>query len=236
MQRFKAILWVLVLLSFLPGAGALAQQSTPASVAIHAPQAGQALKGIVPIVVSNAVEDFQSVELSFAYANDTTGTWFLIFEGDQPVDNATIAQWDTTTITDGEYNLRMVVNLLNGSQQTVTVAGLRVRNYSAAETDTPAPVTPTASSTPTNGGAPMIEGEPTTSTPEATSTIMQPTPTQTSPPLTVTVTPIPPNPAQISGEQVLLSMGVGVLVVAGVFALLGAYHWLRSLARKRYEE
>lgn len=187
----------------------------PITAAILSPQPGQALQGTVAIVVETAVEGFEAVELVFAYANNPTGVWFPIFQGNQPVSGETLAQWDTSQISDGTYTLRMTVKLSDGTQQSVEAAGLRVRNYTPIESDTPTPATP--SSTPPPQDTPVPSA-----TPTLTGTPRPPTPT-----------PLPANPAELGRTQVLGSVAQGGLVALGIFALAGLYGALRALRRPR---
>ncbi|MEJ5225563.1 MAG: hypothetical protein WHV44_13990, partial [Anaerolineales bacterium] len=66
---------------------AAAQEAAPTPnplAAIAAPQAGQTLQGQVRITGSAAVTGFAAYEVAFAYADDPTGTWFLIQRGETP--------------------------------------------------------------------------------------------------------------------------------------------------------
>jgi hypothetical protein len=193
-------------------------EATPGSgqktAAILSPKAGQALQGSIPVVVDTAVEGFETAELAFAYANNPTGTWFTIFQGNQPVSGEALMQWDTSQISDGTYTLRLTVRLSDGTQQDVNVAGLRVRNYTAIESDTPTPATPSA--TPPPQDTPMPSS----------------TPTPTGTPLPPSPTPLPVNPAVLGKNEVLGSMVKGVLVVLGAFALAGLYGALRRARRR----
>jgi hypothetical protein len=182
---------------------------------IISPLPGQALQGTVPIVVNTAIEGFEAAELAFAYAINPTGTWFTIFQGNQPVAGESLAQWDTSQISDGVYTLRLIVKMSDGTQQTVDVAGLRVRNYTAIESDTPTPVTPSATPPPKD------------------TTIPSATPTPTGTPLPPTPTLQPTNPAILGKTQVLVSVAQGGLVAAGLFALAGLYGTLRWMRRPR---
>jgi hypothetical protein len=154
-----------------------------------------------------------SFELSFAYFNNPTDVWFLIEQGNQPVMDADLAQWDTSTITDGIYTLRLVIILNDGSQQIVTVPGVRVRNYTPIETDTPNPVMLTETKL-------SILGP--TGTPIATSTPVPPT-----------VTPFPPNPAELNQKQVFDGVLKGGLTVLSLFAMGMLYRLIRSFIRDR---
>jgi len=194
-----------------------ADQPNPQAVAQNAqiisPQPGQALQGNFPVVVDTTVQKFQSVELTFAYANNPTQTWFLIYQGIQPVSNGPLAAWDTSLITDGDYHLRMVVTFLDGSQQTVEVKGVRVRNYTPVETDTPLPVTPTPLPALADTLVPTV-------TPTYTPGLPRPS-----------ETPLPPNPAVLSQADIWLHAGEGALVIFGLFALGSLYYALRRLSR-----
>ena len=179
--------------------------------AIISPQPGQVLQGSIPVVVDTSVEGFQSAEIYFGYSNDPTQTWFLIQTSETPLANAVLAQWDTTTITDGNYSLRLVVYRQNDKALETLLTGLRVRNYSPVETDTPAPATSTPSPEPGQE--------------------VKPTPTLT--PVAPTATLLPTNPAELTSANIMDSMGRGALVVFGFFVLLGAYIWIRTARRNK---
>jgi hypothetical protein len=192
-----------------------AQDSNPTEgvpqVAIYSPTTGQALQGTISVTGKTLVEGFLSAELSFAYTQDLTDTWFLIYESDKPVSAGELTQWDTSTITDGEYNLRLVVTLEDGSSLTAQNTNLRVRNYTPIETLTPEP---TVTHAPGDTLVPTI------------------TPTSSITPLPPTATPLPPNPAQITPQDILMTIGKGILVAFGFFALMGIYQLIRSTTRR----
>ena len=114
-MRTARFLFLSIIL-LLPVANAGAQETAP-QVEITSHNAGDAIRGIVPIEGNTEVEGFLSWELTFGYAGDTTGTWFFITESDQPVSGGILTQWDTTTLTDGTYNLRLTV-FLDGGRRT----------------------------------------------------------------------------------------------------------------------
>ena len=209
-------------LAFLRPTLAVAQQVTPTpstmqeGVRFISPLPGQALQGSVLIAGNTVVDGFQSAELSFSYANDSTDTWFLIQEYSAPVSDNALALWDTSTISDGNYRLRLAVTKSDGSQESALVPGLRVRNYTPIETDTPAPVPPAATPLPQ-------ETRPASATP---------IPTQTPTRILSTPTPLPPNPAVLSTQQVFASIFKGILATLGLFALGGLYQAARSLRRR----
>lgn len=179
-------------------------------LSIRSPLPGQAVQGSVPIAGSSAVTGFVSAEVSFTYASDQTGTWFFIGDTNDAVVDGTLAQWDTSSITDGDYDLRLRVLREDGSYLDAVILGLRVRNYTPIETATPTPVTPTATQMP---------GELT-----ATSTAI---------PMSLpSVTPLPTNPAEITGQDIAWGLGKGALAVIGLFALMGVYKLVNEIGNK----
>lgn len=164
-----------------------AAAQSDANIRIAAPASGETLRGLVSVMGTSAADGFATSELSFAYASDSTSSWFLIYQTDQPVTDGLLAAWDTTLVTDGDYHLRLRVILQDGSILESLVTGLRIRNQ--LPTETPAP----------------------TSTPEPTattefippSTPLPPTP-QSAPTSTrlPTPTPLPPNPASLTDSQI----------------------------------
>ena len=175
----------------------------PIEPQIISPQPGEVLRGNVPVVVDTTAPNFESVELTFMYEDDSSETWFLIHQGVRPVTGTLLVLWDTTTITDGNYRLQMIVKFDQGEQIAVLVPNLQVRNYSPAEMDAPTP------------------NPPTQILPPSTSTTA-PTWTQVSAAAASTAvppTPVPPmkNPAEIQPAEVLKSIGIGSLLVFFIF-------------------
>jgi len=178
---------------------------TPAGfpdIRITSPQSGQVLQGLVIVLGKSQITDFSSYEIEFAYQEDTTGTWFLLITSDQPVNHDTLIQWDTSTITDGTYKLRLTVTRKGGQQFQVYQENLRVRNYSAIETNLPIPHKPSLQITPSQ-------------TP--VKTVSPPTPT-----------PLPPNPAQLTRQQIQSSITRGALMVVAFFLVIAVYRILRT--------
>jgi hypothetical protein len=114
-------------------------QGTP--VEITSPQNGSTVRGQVEILGSMDVPNFASAELSFEYASEEDGSlpangWFSIQTFTQPRLDAPLAVWDTTSVTDGNYNLRLRVILQDGTIQDAFVTGLKIANDSAEPTPT----------------------------------------------------------------------------------------------------
>lgn len=201
-------------------ATATATPTPPAQPQITFPAGGDAVQGQVTLSGASGIPGFFYAELSFTYAGDTTGTWFLIEESFTPIQNSALATWDTFAITDGTYDLRLLITLVDGSQMETIVRGVRVRNYSQIETSTPTP-----SLTPTN--APTLD-QTLAFTPSALPTI---TLTPTGTPLPPTVTPLPRNPAEIVPQQIGDSLLRGAAGTLAAFLLLGMYTSLRRRRR-----
>jgi hypothetical protein len=148
------------------------------------------------------VPSFLSVQLDFAYASNPTNTWFTIQTFSQPLADSTLATWDTTSVTDGDYVLRLRVNFEDGTSQEVTVP-IKIGN-DALPTPSPEP----------------------SATPEP-DTVLIPTPfliaaspTPTDVPRS-TPTTLPANPVSLRQNQIYASLGRGALVILGLFALAG---------------
>jgi hypothetical protein len=189
-----------LLLTFFLAAVAGRSVAAQGLPAILSPQQGNVLQGVVTIRGSSNVTGFFSSEVDFSYTGDPTGTWFLISTGSQPVDSDILASWDTTTITDGNYNLRLRVTLTDGTHQDAIIPNLRVRNYTSIETPTPAPTAILPTLTPT--------------------VTLTPTPFPTP-------TPLPANPAVLTSKDISTSLAYGGLGAVIFVSVFGIYLWLR---------
>lgn len=195
---------VLVLIFFAALFGSFPAQVEPAGPEITRPAEGAALQGVVEIRGTSEIEGFLSAETAFAYEGEET--WFLIEQSSQPVTNGRLARWDTTTIADGTYNLRLVVHRRGGEPLEVLVRGLRVRNYSPVETS-----------------APVRQS---TAAPAA-----QPSATLAPLALLSTPTALPLNPVQVTGLELSASLTQGVVITLFVFLVIGIYAGVRRLSR-----
>ena len=179
-----------ILLSFWP------QFGPDDDLKIRAPLAGQALKGVVLVSGHTDIKDFQSAEVSYSYASGDA-SWFLVSQSREPVQDGQLAVWDTTTITDGDYNLRLQVLLTDGSVKEQVIQ-VRVRNYSPVETETPLPTVGVVAARPTATPTPAP--------------YRQPTPTD-----------LPANPASVSAADLDIYLRCGVVSAVLVLACLTLY-------------
>ncbi len=215
MHRFIFVILILFMM-LVPVSWVAAQTGVSAGVELTAPTSGTPLQGTVTIEGSTIAEGFISWEITFGYASDSTGTWFLITEGNEQVTRGVLTQWDTTTITDGDYNLRLTVYLQNGQREHFVVDNLRVRNYSPIETFTPSPT---------------VTATPYTETPQPSLTPTSTTqPTETSIPHTPT--PLPTNPAIITQSSINNSLIRGAAGALAAFVLIGLYLSIKRMIRK----
>lgn len=184
---------------------------TVGPISISYPLHGQTLKATVNITGSIALEGWTSFELAFADAASTEPNWFPFATGSNPLaEDGPLAVWDTTTVSDGEYILRLRVSSPAG-EQDVFVYGIRIRNYTV---DTPQPTsTPTITSTATATATATVT---TTFTPLPTSTPFS-TPTQ-----------LPPNPATLRSDEIVFNFLRGGLFSVMLFGIFGLLLHLRS--------
>jgi hypothetical protein len=183
--------------------GVIPELPTVGPVSVTYPIHGQTLKGIVKITGSIALEDWTGYELAFADTANAEPSWFVFATGTNPIIDGLLGTWDTATISDGEYNLRLHVFSPSGDQD-VFIYSVRIHNYTV---DTPEPTaTPPASATPS-------------ASPTATATATftpQPTSTPYSRP-----TPMPPNPASLRTDEIIFNLGRGALFTALLFGVFG---------------
>jgi hypothetical protein len=185
--------------------------------AIDSPASGQAVEGEIEIRGSNAVDGFQSYEVAFASAGDSTQSWNLILHNAQPIQDGIMAVWDTNAIPNGVYYLRLLIIKADGSQSVVTVGNIHVRN-GPDKTNLLSPTIMYVTQEPVEQ----------TSTPASQQKLL---PGEHS--LPSTPAPLPTNPAEITPQKVMQTFGTGAALSIGVFVLLGVYTGLRAILNGR---
>ncbi|MCC6500847.1 MAG: hypothetical protein IT313_11335 [Anaerolineales bacterium] len=177
----------------------LAAQDSP-PVAVASPASGEILRGEVTIIGSTDIPNFSSAQLDFKYASDDGDSWFPLAALSQPALDSPLYLWNTASITDGNYILRLRVTLTDGTIQEATVS-ISIQN------DTPlAEPTPSPTSTPESGIGFQV--------PTPFLLAASPTPTDVPRP---TPTPLPPNPASLTQSDISSSLTRGALVILGLF-------------------
>ena len=165
-------------------------QST--NISITSPISGDVIRGQVPITGNMDVPNFASAELAFSYASHPADSWFTIQTFPQSVKDSTLATWDTTALTDGDYILHLRVILQDGSSQDVVASDMKVRNDSPPLTETP---------TATESAGSVVN-------PLYTPTVQPDTPLPSFP----SSTPLPINPASVTSSSIYSNFERGVLM------------------------
>jgi hypothetical protein len=199
MKAFLFLFFVLLLTA--------AQDEPP--INITSPVSNDVLRGEVTIIGTTDASNFLSAQLDFTYASNPTSTWFTIQTFSQPVRDSTLTTWNTTSITDGDYILRLRVNYLDNTSQEITVP-IQIGN------DIP-PATPTVVITSTLESVSVL-------IPTPFLLAVSPTPTSLPRP---TPTALPTNPASVGQTAIYASLGRGALVIFSLFALSGLIIRLR---------
>lgn len=177
----------------------LAAQDSP-PVAITSPASGEILHGEITIVGSTDIPNFFSAQLDFKYASDDADSWFPLAALSQPALDSPLYLWNTASITDGDYILRLRVVITDGTFQEATVP-ITIQNDAPILTPTPV-----VTSTPESSIGVQI--------PTPFLLAASPTPTEVPRP---TPTPLPPNPASLTQSTILTSLGRGAIVIVALF-------------------
>lgn len=118
-----------------PGATALATAQTvpngmsgcvPEQIMITAPKPGDVVRGIVEITGTANVPNFAFYKYEIAPMG--TQNWSPISAARSPVTNASLGEWSTTSLTNGDYFLRLVITDNLGQELEPCVLAVRVLN------------------------------------------------------------------------------------------------------------
>jgi hypothetical protein len=107
--------------------------------AITSPVSGMAVQGKVDVHGYIKATNFAGYDLDFSHENETESGWFNISTNDRTPEDGLLGNWDTSSISDGNYQLRLTVRYKDDTKSEIIVEKIRVRNYSPIETDTPSP-------------------------------------------------------------------------------------------------
>jgi hypothetical protein len=242
-SRFGIIIALIGTLAIVAGVNRL--NAAPPSLtcgasnaSITSPQAGATLNGIIQIQGSASLgAEFQYYKLEFSPAGRDA---FTVFSGliRQPVEIGQLAVWDSASVPDGTYSIRLRVVDATGNYCDAEVTGLIVQNSvpiqpTEAPTEVPTEAPPVQAVVPT--GVPTIQiGVPTE--PGSTSA---PTPLATAGP-----TPTPGStsilPGGINTDSIFQGLGqifgnllrtflFGVVTMAGIMLVIGAIFFVRRV-------
>lgn len=200
------------------------QQQT--QVQIVSPEINAQVRGMVPIMGSALVPNFQFYKVEFG-VGPNPAQWAIIGDmRDQAVVNGQLAVWDTTRLPDGVYSLRLHAVKQDGNFEEFIVRQVAIANTQPTSTPTPeADLTPTPEPSPTQA--------PLEATPRATATvqIIAPTAALAQPTPTPTLSrPIQQREAlPIDPKGWPQAFCYGSLATGAVFVLLGIVFGLRRL-------
>ncbi|CAG0941411.1 partial penicillin-binding protein 1A, partial [Anaerolineae bacterium] len=156
------------------------------AMGISSPRDGQVLIGVAQIVGTVQMPDFDNYTVQLGFGSDPAD-WILLTRGTGPVQDGTLATWDTRRYPDGAYTIRLAMTDRNGKsfggRTRVVVANSPapppptarpIATATRTLTPVPTPVLPTLTRTRTPTLAPTV-----TATPTRTATIALPTATRT---------------------------------------------------------
>ncbi len=197
-------------------------------VEIISPEMSAELRGVVPIIGSASVPNFQFYKVEWG-VGPNPDEWAVIGElHDQPMINGELEVWDTNGVPDGVYTLRLQAVKQDGNWEEFYVRQLTIANNRPTPTPTPT-ATPTVSPTPAGEEEP--EEEP-GAEPEATATlhIIAPTDALAMP----TPTPTLSRPGQdrelpVDPKDWGQAFVFGGATMGAIFVLLGIAFALRRL-------
>jgi len=128
----RFLIFVFFVINFLPGR--FLQRNQLDLVRILTPQKGSVLQGNIDIVGTATGIGFQYAEVSFRYQKEDPGDWFLISQISEPKVDDFLLTWDTSSIVDGDYQVKIQAFYMDGHQIEAIIEDLRIRNYSPVET------------------------------------------------------------------------------------------------------
>ena len=189
-------------------------------VQITSPERNAEVRGVIPIIGSASLPDFQFYKIEFG-VGPNPADWAVIGSlRDAPVVNGQLEVWDTTKLPDGVYTLRLQAVKQDGNYDEFFVPQVAIVNSRPTATEAPTatatrPVTPTRRATP-----------------KATATlqIIAPTAALSMPTSTPTLSrPDQRNPLPVDPKGWGQAFCFGSLAMGAVFVLLGIVFGLRRL-------
>lgn len=150
-KRIWIIGLIFSILAIFPAATIAAPPKQGELAIIASPADNDVVRGVVSISGSAVHPSFQRYEISFAaepvVSNDQ---WVMIdVARTEQVVNGELITWDTNSVPDGSYSLRLRVVRLDGNYGETEVQHIVVANAQPTETPTPsASATPTVTPTP----------------------------------------------------------------------------------------
>ena len=101
-----------------------AQGCVPSQIVINSPGSGSDVSGIVDIVGTVDIPDFGFYKYEVAPLGSSN--WATVSAGREPVRDDILGRWDTSALTPGDFQLRLVVSDNQGHQEPPCVVVVRV--------------------------------------------------------------------------------------------------------------
>ena len=118
-------------------------QAVPIRVVIISPAPGSFVSGAISVFGSAIAPNFLQYQLEYGPEPNTANLWYPADAVRYaPVQDGLLGQWNTSTLPDGTYTLRLRVWLRDGTVLTSSVGGLQVRNSRPTPQPSATPVTP----------------------------------------------------------------------------------------------
>ena len=213
----------------LTGALRASAQDT-SSARIAAPKSGDSLFGQVSIQGTASNANMQRYILEFDSQDNDVERWFLIAGPiTQQVKDGVLAQWNTTAVPDGRYQIRLRVVLRDGTVLSDTVQNLHVNNKQPTPLPTilPSATPPPPTGAPTAGPSPTpVIQQPPTNTPRA----ILPTGVPTIVPLAPSAQDAPQSMVAVDALQNAFCGGFYLAIIA--FVIFGAYSIVHGRVRR----
>lgn len=146
-------LWAVVISILLLGVSVTTINATPVlqtQIEVTSPRPNAVLRGSVSVQGTANHPDFWKYEVHFAPGmNPPDNAWAVLLVREEPVINGQLAVWDTNTVPDGTYSLRLRVVRNDGNWEDLVIRPVSVQNQEPIPTETPEGTpTPLATLTP----------------------------------------------------------------------------------------
>lgn len=134
MKRKTVPLRLLLIAAGLFTAAGISARQDQDSAEIRSPRRGSTLSGTVQIVGSANHPQFQSYSVSYAPLPISAGGWTQIVPPQpEPVPSGLLAEWNTAELAPGRYQIRLIVQTVEGEPLVATVSDLQIEPAGAAD-------------------------------------------------------------------------------------------------------
>jgi PKD repeat protein len=163
--NLPGLLVPLLLTIIMSQTGAIVSAFLPANaqgrinIVILSPIPGSVISGSVPVFGATEHPQFAHYQLQYGTDPNPSNFWYPITDPiPTPVLNGLLGNWNTTSIPDGTYQLRLQVGLTDGSVVTIVSNNLQIRNTAPIPTAT-SPIQQSVAAftaNPSTGQAPLV--------------------------------------------------------------------------------